>query len=526
MVGAAICAAEIARCNPTNTQKGHPVFFKKKKSQDGSQAAAPSTGAASASGSSSTSAGSSAGSSTSGVKASSHTVKDVYLKPGQHIPMVGGDDAVIMDTPVERGHAGLLGEGGQGYVYHVMYDGHERALKWYKIKALGSHADAMYENLFTNAQCEAPSPEFLWPMCISERMGSTFGYVMALRPQGFYDLTDFMLVKQRFPSLRLTIDAALHIVGDFRILHSAGYSYQDVNDGNFFLNPRTGQVLIVDNDNVVANDGGTNTNILGKLGYMAPEIVTGKDRPNTRSDRFSLAVVLFILMTLSHPLEGVRTTRAPFDPAMQKYVYGTNPVFVMDPDDDSNRPDPRVHRNLLLIWPCLPQHMRDFFCQAFSHEALTNPYARPDERDWTHELARLRSEVIRCHCGNEEFSEDGASVVCSSCHTTLQIGHRLDMGSYILPAIADTRIYRCQLGSCDIGHELDPVARVFPVHNDLSKLILVNLSPDSWQVELPDGSTREVPAKGSVPLITGFKNTMGKKVVTILDGIDPHKQEA
>ena len=31
---------------------------------------------------------------------------------------------------------------------------------------------------------------------------------------------------------------------------TGGYSYQDLNDGNFFINPQSGDVLICDNDNV------------------------------------------------------------------------------------------------------------------------------------------------------------------------------------------------------------------------------------------------------------------------------------
>lgn len=35
------------------------------------------------------------------------------------------------------------------------------------------------------------------------------------------------------------------------MLHRHGYSYQDLNDGNFFINPESGDVLICDNDNVM-----------------------------------------------------------------------------------------------------------------------------------------------------------------------------------------------------------------------------------------------------------------------------------
>ena len=85
---------------------------------------------------------------------------------------------------------------------------------------------------------------------------------MGLRPSSYHEITEFMLCNVRFKSFRTVVDAALRIVSAYRILHNAGYSYQDLNDGNFFVDPDTGKVLICDNDNV-APDGYV-TGIAGK----------------------------------------------------------------------------------------------------------------------------------------------------------------------------------------------------------------------------------------------------------------------
>lgn len=65
-------------------------------------------------------------------------------------------------------------------------------------------------------------------------------------------------------------------------------------------------MLICDNDNV--SPFGTNLGIMGKQRWMAPEIVMGKNDPDKNSDRFSLAVVLFRLLFINHPLEGRYST--------------------------------------------------------------------------------------------------------------------------------------------------------------------------------------------------------------------------
>ena len=142
-----------------------------------------------------------------------------------------------------------LGGGGQGDVYLVDYNDSPMALKWYKKGAM-NNPKAFYENLVDNKEHGSPSAEFLWPIDVTEWSDGTYGYVMPLKPEGFYEVSDFMLTNVCFKSYKTAIDAALKIVSAYRLLHNAGYSYQDLNDGNFFINPQNGKVLICDNDNV------------------------------------------------------------------------------------------------------------------------------------------------------------------------------------------------------------------------------------------------------------------------------------
>ena len=65
-----------------------------------------------------------------------------------------------------------------------------------------------------------------------------------------------------FQSFAAISTAAINIIQGFRELHARGYSYQDINNGNFFINPSTGDVLICDNDNV--SPFGTSSGIMGK----------------------------------------------------------------------------------------------------------------------------------------------------------------------------------------------------------------------------------------------------------------------
>lgn len=405
-----------------------------------------------------------------------------------------------------------LAEGGQGAVYVVTYNGEKKALKWYKKIALGSNPTAFYDNIQQNVMRGAPSPEFLWPLDITEWVDGTFGYIMDLRPDGYHEVTEFMLRHVKFKSFKTIIDASLQIVSAYRILHNNGYSYLDLNDGNFFINPNTGKVLICDNDNVAPE--GADTGIVGKPRYMAPEIVMGKNKPNSLSDRFSMSVILYILFCLNHPLEGKRYLVPGLTPAHQEKLYGSDALFMMDPDCKDNGPHPVLHKNSITMWNCLPDYMRSLFESAFSQTALKRPAARPKEIDWLKTLTRFRSEIVRCSCGNEIFIQDGRPCRCDSCRKMPAIPFRLVLGEYSIPALRDARIYRCQLGVCDADEALNPVAQILEKKDAPGVFGIRNRTTHRWDAVTTKGVARKVAPDEVIPVKPGITFTIeGEKIV-------------
>lgn len=408
-----------------------------------------------------------------------------------------------------------LAEGGQGYVYVVDYNGKQMALKWYKPNGLGKEPEKFYKNIKNNIKNGTPSKEFLWPVDITEWMNGTFGYIMELRPDGYHEFTEFIHRRHgiHFKGYRQAVNAALKIVSAFRKLHNMGLSYQDLNDGNFFINPDNGKVLICDNDNVAPNK--QETGILGKPRYMAPEIVRGEKTPDALSDRFSMAVILYIIFHLNHPLEGKRYLVPALSQTLTEKLYGTEPLFMMDPNDRSNAPDPVIHINTLTVWKVLPKYIQEMFLTAFSQEALHNPNARPTEKDWLNVLTRFMSEIIPCTCGkNEIFTQDGQPGKCDCCGKIADIPFRLEFRKYSIPAVRNARIYRCQLGVCNSEDALSPVARVILNTQDNS-LCIINESGKRWDATTPSGKNRKVEPNGVVPLKDGIAFTVFDYTITI-----------
>ncbi len=416
--------------------------------------------------------------------------------------------------------------GGQGDVYVVDFRGTDMALKWYKVTALGDNPQAFHDNIKRNVLMRDPPPEeFLWPLAITEWVNGTFGYVMRLRPKGYYEVTAFMLGKARFKNYKVNMDAAMHIVSAFRILHNKGLSYQDMNDGNFFIDPQTGKVLICDNDNVAPE--GTSTGILGKPRYMAPEIVVGRSMPDTKTDRFSMSVILFILLCMAHPLEGKRSLAPCLTLQLQRKLYGEEPVFIMDRQNRANCPVPGVHDGVLAVWPYLPHYVQDIFCRAFSKEALLDrPNARPNERDWMKILARFRSEIVMCpHCRRDDpnktvevFCDEGGNCTCDVCGRSILIPFHLEFVTdrYSLACVNDTRIYRFQVEECNPEVAMEPFARVARHNPEKPGLLYIkNMSKMNWSAVTPSGAAKTVHPDEMIPLKDGIKFIIGRKEIVI-----------
>lgn len=418
---------------------------------------------------------------------------------GQRIKTVSGGELEVVQK---------LGEGGQGIVYKVNYNGKSLALKWYFGNKLHD-ADKFYRNIQNNIKQGAPTKAFLWPLEITEYFEGSFGYLMELRPQEYKDFSLFLLAKERFSSISAVINAALSITNGFRALHNRGFSYQDLNDGNFFVNPKTGDVLICDNDNVAPY--GENLGIAGKCRYMAPEVVMGKKRPDIHTDRFSLAVILYLLLFLNHPLEGKRTMCPCLTEELERRFYGSEPVFVWDPQNDTNRPVRGVHVNEIKFWPVYPKFVRDAFVEAFSFNALVGEDTehRVQEKKWQEIFTTLRDMMIKCSCGSETFVDiNKKPYKCMNCNKDLPPYPILKVKKYNVVLAPGQKLYACHIVN-DSDDYREVKGEVVTSRNNPSILGLKNDSDSVWNATIPDGTTRSYDNGNVIKIGRGLKVNFG-----------------
>jgi serine/threonine protein kinase len=388
-----------------------------------------------------------------------------------------------------------LGGGTQGQVFAVEAGGETLALKWYLPTYL-ARDQGLPQRLRQSIRLGAPNDDFLWPLALLEPTPESrplirhpeagFGYLMGLRPPGF--IGAHLHAGGRLDiSLQNVLRACFFLADGFHQLHLKGLCYKDVSLGNLFLEPGSGRILICDNDNVDI-DGGDPGSVLGTKGFMAPEVLLGQSRPGAGSDLFSLAVLIFRLLTRHDPFLGRRelAIRCLDEPARRR-LYGEEPVFIFDPEDAGNRPDPGEHAAALVTWPIYPAALQALFLQTFC-SGLKQPQRRALTGQWTLALARCLDQRQLCpSCGQETFPEPEQDSHCWHCGASLPRPLRLRSGHSSITAAAGNALYRHHIDRLARLDLHNPLGRVEAHPRDPALLGLRNLSAETWTVMLSDG---------------------------------------
>ena len=404
----------------------------------------------------------------------------------------------------------LLGAGGQGEVYDVESSGKHYALKWYFKHMATKEQKAILDNLVAKG---SPDASFLWPQdIIFKNYGAPFGYIMPLRPKNFKSIVD-MMKRRAEPSFYALCRAAYNLTSGYQKLHTMGYSYRDISFGNLFFDPDNGNVLICDNDNVAAN-GLDNSSVYGTPRFMAPEIVVGKAKPSRNTDLYSLAVLLFYMFMMGHPLEGrLEADIKCMDIHAMNKLYGTNPVFVFDPNNKTNRPVKGYQDNVLIYWDLYPQALRDLFAQSFT-EGLTAPNKRVTEKKWMETFANLITGIILCpKCGAEVFYDEskaaaGVAHTCWNCQSSVPMPASIVIGKSRILLHKNAKLYAHHIYD---DYDMDTVVGTV-VQNPSNPNLwgIRNESKENWTYIKPEGIQIAVAIGKSAAIAKGVQINFGR----------------
>jgi serine/threonine protein kinase len=396
------------------------------------------------------------------------------LAPGDHLA------GVYSGLPMEAIRP--LGGGTQGAIWEVAFGGRHRAVKWYAAEYL-PYDPGLGQRIHRLIQNGAPSPAFIWPIEAAQRPdGTGFGYVMPLLEPRFRRI-GALLGRDIEPSYTTLCTAAIQLADQFLRLHTDGLCYRDISLDNLALDAASGDVCILDNDNVDID--GTSGPMKGTPLFIAPEVLREEAQPSSASDQHSLAVLLFYMFCFEHPLEGRRQLQIEYAASDRLYSH---PLFIFDPDDTSNAPDPVAHANALASWDVYPTGLQRLFRRAFG-PGLHHPGQRVPDSEWRRAMLALRDAIFCCpDCGVENFfdADRPGARRCWACGAALRTPPRLRIAGQSVVLSPGRRLFPYHLNP---RGEFD-LSRVQAEVDDTGAIR--NHSTTSWRAYGPDGHTLDV----------------------------------
>ena len=338
-----------------------------------------------------------------------------------------------------------LGAGGQGVAYKAkeVKKKRECVVKYYHEIT----PPEFNKNLEKIIAMGNPHEAFIWPQkMLPPRKNGSIGFVMELYDNQVYKKFEDVAIYRNatFKSRRVQLNALIELVSAFEALHAKGYCFQDINEGAIVFDVERGRVKICDCENVAPigervpigyNSKGEKMFMQGFPRYKAPEVEIREMFPDQYTDRYSLAVMIFMILTMCHPLEGKK--RFSYNPEgivdgnVKKDIYGANPIFVFDDNNATNRPDPKEDADAIKIWPAIPSFIKDLFkkafCQGLPSKGKYDEIKRvercnrPTEKQWREAFIKWMDMLVGCKKCNVSFVADidprtmALNSVCPTC---------------------------------------------------------------------------------------------------------------
>ncbi len=205
---------------------------------------------------------------------------------------------------------------------------------------------------------------------------------------------------------------AIRVARAVRRLHSAGLAHSDLSSNNVLIDPSRGLSIIIDIDSLVV-PGLHPPKVEGTPGYMAPEVVAGRERPSIRTDLHALGVLIYEYLLKRHPLRGPKVHSQESSEMDEALSMGERALFIEHPTDHSNRPN-----DIPISMDSLGAYIPDLFRKTFV-DGLHSPEGRPTASDWERGLVRSTDLILPCpreSCEGRWFLFNrGVRPICPHC---------------------------------------------------------------------------------------------------------------
>lgn len=300
--------------------------------------------------------------------------------------------------------------GGEGAVYFSR-DGE------YAVKVYHRHSPERAEMLrhvqllFRSLPAEQ-SHFILPPLALTEAMDGSpcTGFLMRRVPPAYQELLSFVLnpvlAARQFQAGKTWthyLRVARSLANALVVLHGKGCAHSDIHYRNFLVNLDAGDAIMLEIDGVVV-PGFLPAQVMGMMGFIAPEVLTQGTTPNERTDRYSLAVLLLQTLLFRNVMQPL-VEYADDQAESERLGWGQYALFSEHPSDTRHRPQnvgqPLYNKGALsyrMLTPALQRLTERTFIAG-----VAAPDRRPAAREWLEALACAADELWMCGRCNQFF---------------------------------------------------------------------------------------------------------------------------
>ncbi len=400
-------------------------------------------------------------------------------------------------------------------LYRVSLNGEDKIFT--RLIGCSDEKKAFYEALGAEKLATA---ETNWPVAFcNNAQENIFGFISNTIPKDYKLLSDLLYERTNQFGLKNEIDICLNLATLFGKLCEKGYYISNLTEANVAFNPLNGAIFLNAFKNITNDKEIYSVN---SIKFSPPEYYHQKSKGIIpESARYILSVIMFIVFFRAHPLDGIRASSKAYLTKDDLYsLYLKYPVFMLDPEDDSNRPSEYIYSKLQEKWDSFPSFIRDLFIESFSKKAIKEPLSRPDEIKWINALVKMRSFSFVCSCtAILSLSEEGKGS-CPCCKKAFEVACKIKLKNYTIPTVNKTRVYRCQVtDNYTISNATEPVGVIVANPSNPQLLGFKNMTNEALVCTTIDGNTKTINNGEIAPLINGISVNIYETTIHFINSL-------
>lgn len=436
-----------------------------------------------------------------------------YLDRGYKVVSDNGKKSFLVDSLISRGT-------GQANIYLVR---EEKSRDLYALKLFYPGNEKAHRAQIARLKRRGrASAAFVHPL-YSVTVDGMIGYVMEYVGGDEYMngsvlfngikrvLSDGSIIRAELP-LNEKLAILHNVVSAITIMFEAGIVIADVKPENFLIHKDDLTVKILDVDTATSED--SRPVVKGTVGFMEPLVMRGEKLPDRYSDAYAIAVIIWMTLISGHPLLGRRFDE-PVSQDIYTYTYATNPVFVYNRKDASNRP-PDSDKRVIERVKKYPSYFLDAMHKTFV-DGLFDGRKRTTPREWLDIFERLYEDHFICKsCGEEHFYETHTGI-CHLCGAPIEAPLKMASDA---PGSRDVHLFNAmEIFSSELFGEENsyPVFRVVVSDYD-KKYGLTCLSAQCVTLTLANGFTKTFTRGDVIPIFMDSTLQIGKYKIKYTGG--------